>query len=96
VPGHGQAVGAVHAVNGDRTCRAVDVRDLGGSLQEAVGEGCQASVAEPARGPAQGLRLNWLAPCSACHAAAGIFQHEADLLTQRPHMTVILVTGGRL
>jgi hypothetical protein len=48
VPGHSQAVGAVHAVDGDGAGRAVDVCNLGGSLQEAVGERRQPAVAKSA------------------------------------------------
>ena len=66
VPGHGQAVGAVHAVDGDGAGRAIDVCDLGGRLQEAVGERRQAAIAKPVGEAAQGRlpRRVWNAPCS--------------------------------
>ena len=55
MPGHGQTVGAVHAVNGDGASRAIDVRDLGGSLQEAVGERRQPAVAKSAGEATEGV-----------------------------------------
>lgn len=55
MPGHSQAVGAVHAVNGDGASRAIDVCDLGRSLQEAVGERRQPAVAKSAGEAAEGV-----------------------------------------